>query len=73
MTPKLTVLATRRIDSSTADSSTLEDPRGHGPVDVAVLGEGPAQGRVVGIMGEDPQLDLRVVGRQAAASPAGPR
>ena len=41
-----------------------EDPRGDGRVDVVVRGKGPAQGRIVGIMGQNPQLDLRVVGRQ---------
>ena len=49
-----------------------EDPRRDRAVDVVVLGEGPLQRRVVRVMGEDPQLDLRVVGRRAAASPAGP-
>ncbi len=60
----MTVLATRRIESSTAVSVDAEDPRGHGAVDVVVVREGPAQGRIVGIMGQDPQLDLRIIGRQ---------
>ena len=64
MTPKLTVLATRRMRLVDRRLVNAEDPRGHRLVDVAVLREGPAQRRIVGVMGEDPQLDLRVVGRQ---------
>ena len=58
--------ALRLVDCRLVDA---ENPRGHGVVDVAVLGERPAQGRVVGVVGQDPQLDLRVIGRQK--QPAG--
>ena len=43
MTPKLTVLAARRCDQVTSFSGDVEDLRRHDRVDVAVLGEGPAQ------------------------------
>ena len=41
-----------------------EDPRGRLLVDVPVLEEGLDEGRVVREMGQDPELDLRVVGRK---------
>ncbi len=65
MTPKLTVLATRRID--VVDRRLGRRGRSARRRRVWMswsCGEGPAQRRVVGIMGQDPQLDLRVIGRQ---------
>ena len=53
--------AHRFVDGRLVD---VEDPRCHGLVNVEVVREGPAQGRIVGIMREDPQLDLRIIGRQ---------
>ena len=41
-------------------------------MDVEVLGERPDQGGILGVMGENPQLDLRVIRRQErpAGNPA---
>ena len=51
----------RRVDGRLGD---VEDPGGDGGVDVVVLGEGPDQRRVARVVGQDAELDLRVVGRQ---------
>ena len=64
MTPKFTVLATRRMRVVDLGSQARRRSARPRRVDVAVLLEGPAQGRIAGVVGEHPQLDLRVVGRR---------
>ena len=64
MTPKLTVLATRRIDSSTLDSGTPKIRAATALWMSWSACEGPDQRRVAREVGQDAQLDLRVVGRQ---------
>ena len=57
-------MATRRIDRVDLRFRNAEDPGGHHAVDVVIEREGPAEGRVAREVGQDPQLDLRIVGCQ---------
>ena len=62
MTPKLTALALRRWAEVTSLERHAEDLAGDERVDVVVAFEGGAHGGVLRVVGEDAQLDLRVVG-----------
>ena len=62
MTPKFTVFAIAALRLRDLGFRHLEDLGGDGGVDVAVLGERRPQRLVAAEVGEQPQLDLRVVG-----------
>ena len=68
--PKLIVLALRRWSGVTAVGVDAEDLRGRRAVDVLAAAEDVDQRLVAREVGEDPELDLRVV-RRDERRPAG--
>ena len=69
--PKLTIFAFERWPTSTSRAVDAEDLGGGRRVDVLAGAEDPLQHSLVGDVGEDPQLDLAVVGGDAAVARLG--
>jgi len=66
MMEKFVVLATSRCSEVTAASSTPKTSAARAPVDVFSRSEGREQALLARDMGEDAELDLRVVGGHEA-------